>query len=182
MEQQRTQLWQAITSRLPEEYAELSDEQRSWIEERLTRIEELQQQLDELFSAADGAAICRHCQGQCCRNGYNHLTLANLLNYYRYHHTSPPVDFSATCPYLGECGCVLPVASRPYNCITFICDSIEAALNEQQRERFYALDSELRSLYLEFARRYPSAAMTGVLIQEQRRPGQNLFEKQESCR
>ena len=37
--------------------------------------------------------------------------------------------------------CLLPVAQRPFNCITFICEAVENRLSEEQTEEFYAIET-----------------------------------------
>jgi hypothetical protein len=167
--------WQTIVAMVGAEYALLPAVEKRWICTRLEQIEALQRQLDQLFSAADGETVCRCCRGDCCAHGHNHLTLANLLSFICREEQPPRADFSRTCPFLDSSGCVLAVESRPYNCITFICDKIEAALAPQDRARFYDCDQSLRNLYRDFAARYPGAAMTGVLIADQRLAGRSFF-------
>jgi hypothetical protein len=168
-------LWKDIVSRVMNEYHCLTPRELTWINTRLDQIEALQLELNQLFCHAEGAAICHQCQGDCCAKGHNHVTLANLLSFIRRGDLPPEADFTSTCPFLSGEGCRLSVTSRPYNCITFICDRIEDALPQDKKNHFYALDTELRSLYLEFSQRYRGAAMTGVLIFEQRRPGQSFL-------
>jgi len=175
MNKQRSQLWKSVVSRLMDEYKTLSMSELEWIDRRLNRIDIVQRELDQLFRTAEGESICHRCQGDCCAKGHNHMTLANLLSFARHDVFPPDADFDRTCPFLSSSGCELSVISRPYNCITFICDSIEQAFGEEDKQRFYDLDRELRSLYLEFSQRYQGGAMTGLLIQEDRCPGQPLL-------
>ncbi len=180
MTENRTGLWTDIASRLMSEYRHLSRKERLWIDDQLDRIELIQAELDRLFSLVEGERHCRYCRGDCCTNGHNHMTLVNLLSFARHGTPLPAADFSCACPFLDPQGCKLPVSGRPYNCITFICDRIEDALAPDQQQQFYALDQQLRELYLSVCRRYRGAAMTGLMIQEQRRPGQSFLEVDEN--
>ena len=171
----RSQLWQEILLRVVTDYHLLPVSEKQWIATRLDQIALLQRQLQELFTAGDGDNACRLCQGDCCAKGHNHMTLANLLSYIHQELSLPPADFSRTCPFLCEQGCLLAIESRPYNCITFICDTIEDALTDQDKQQFYDLDQQLRELYQEFSRRYLGAAMTGLLLQTPRLAGQSFF-------
>ena len=175
MEADRSRRWNALITRIAEEYRVLPASERQWIDPRLERIARLQQQLQDFFRHADGDRHCRICQGDCCAKGHNHMTLPNLLGYLSRGELPPPADFSGTCPFLGLRGCLLDVERRPYNCVTFICDTIENALSPQDIERFYSLDQQLRTIYLDFAARYRGAAMTGLLLQEQRLAGKPFF-------
>lgn len=174
----RTLVWQQVIERVSVEYRSLPQSEKEWIGERLDRIEQLQAELDRLFQVAEGERICCLCQGDCCAKGHNHMTLVNLLSLVRQGVDVPVADFSRTCPFLGDRGCVLAVAARPYNCITFICDSIEDALDTEQRRRFYEIDRQLRALYQEFVQRYRAAAMTGLLIWAQRYPDTPVFQSE----
>lgn len=171
MDTKKETRWQDIVARVVAEYALLPVAEKRWIRKQLKQIEALQRQLDQLFSAADGEAVCRYCRGDCCAHGHNHLTLANLLSFVCREQPLPRADFSHTCPFLGSSGCRLAVESRPYNCVTFICDKIEATLTSSEKTDFYCCERRLRTLYGEFAARYPGAAMTGLLIADQRLAG-----------
>jgi len=175
MDKTRTSRWSQIVARVAAEYRTLPDSEKDWIGVRLDRIEELQRQLQQLFDGADGVQSCRDCAGECCSKGHNHMTLVNLLGFIRDDRVPPTPDFSQTCPFLGASGCLLAVAQRPYNCISFVCDRIETELSAAELERFYTLEAQLRALYLEFAQRYLGAAMTGLLLQEQRLDGRSFF-------
>lgn len=175
MIEKNSRLWNNIVSSVMNEYHDLAPAELTWINARLDQIEALQLELNQVFCHAEGESICHQCQGDCCLKGHNHMTLVNLLSFIRRGVLPPDADFTSTCPFLGGEGCRLSVNSRPYNCISFICDRIEVALPQDKKAHFYALDSALRSLYLEFTQRYRGAAMTGLLIFEQRRAGQSFL-------
>ncbi|MCW9049519.1 MAG: hypothetical protein OQK50_04215 [Deltaproteobacteria bacterium] len=103
------------------------------------------------------------------------MTLVNLIGFAQRKILPPQPDFARTCPFLGDRGYLLPVEGRPYNCVTFICDTIEAVLPDVDKDRFYELDSLLRKLYQGFPMRYLGAEMTGLLLQEQRLSGRAFF-------
>ncbi|NOY14485.1 MAG: hypothetical protein GXP51_12750 [Deltaproteobacteria bacterium] len=73
--------------------------------------------------------------------------------------------------FLGDQGCLLPVIRRPYSCISFVCDIVESSLTAVQVSEFYALEQQLRRLYLEFAERYTGGGMSGLLLPEERLAG-----------
>lgn len=175
MEKIRCQRWREILHRVAAEYCQLPAPEKKWIAVRLDKIALLQRQLDHLFNAGNGATACRLCQENCCDKGHNHMTLVNLLSYIQQNILPPSADFTKTCPFLSDQGCLLVVESRPYNCISFICDTIEDVLNDEERRHFYALDQQLRQLYQEFSGRYLGAAMTGLLLQEPRLSERSFF-------
>ncbi len=176
MQQERDHRWRAIVRQVADEYRALPESEKSWIDERLQRIAALQRELDRLFAHAGGAQACSSCSGECCAKGHNHMTLANLLAFLQHGELPPPADFSRTCPFLGEMGCLLQVEMRPYNCISFVCDIIESSLTLAEVDHFYQQEKLLRALYQEFAERYLGGGMTGLLLQSQRLNGRNFLE------
>lgn len=176
--------WPAFLQRIKGEVATLSTLERAWIKERLEVIEATQLALDDLFRKAGGLETCAVCDGSCCGCGRHHVTLTNLLAYLLADEEPPTPDFSCTCPYLGDRGCLLPVARRPYNCITFFCETLDDRLSIVDREHLMTLDQQLRSEYLSIAERYPAASLRGLLIAAQqsgksqllRQAGQDVVE------
>lgn len=156
--------WPTLLQRLRSEVADLSEVEREWLKARLAVIADIQTALDELFRAAGGVDACTGCDGACCGCGRHHVTLTNVLAYLVAGEDPPAPDFSRSCPYLGDTGCRLPVARRPYNCITFFCEMLDSRLEGVGRERLHALDSQLRKEYLRVAERYPAASLRGLWI------------------
>jgi hypothetical protein len=161
------QLWRSILAGLSGEVALLPQAERRWMTARLARIGRLQKRLHHLFVVANGPELCRLCQGGCCGCGRNHMTLVNLLPFLLADEAPPAADFHRTCPYAGDQGCLLEPSRRPFNCVIFLCDQVEAALAEDQRHLFSALEARLRFLYLEFDRRYAGASLRGIFIRSQ---------------
>ncbi len=156
--------WPAILQRIKSEAEALSASERRWLTERLAIIESTQVAIDELFCQAGGIESCTDCDGTCCGCGRHHITMTNLLAYLLQGEEPPAPDFDRTCPYLGELGCRLPVARRPYNCITFFCETLDDRLASVDREQLRTLDSQLRNEYLRVAERYPVASLRGLWI------------------
>ncbi len=156
--------WPDVLQRINHELTTLSKPERDWLKERLAVIEGIQLALDELFCKAGGVDACTGCDGACCDCGRHHITLTNLLAYLLNGEEPPAPDFSCVCPYLGEQGCRLPVARRPYNCITFFCETLDNRLDSADREQLRTLDSQLRSEYQSVSERYPTASLRGLWI------------------
>lgn len=171
MHHNRQQLWEEIVSQVEIQYQALEQEEKAWLQPKLRDIADLQLQLNNLFMAAAGEQHCAHCAGDCCSAGHNHMTMVNLLQYLSRHEHPPLPDFDRRCPFLGDQGCLLSVAHRPYNCISFICDTIESTLGDEQIKYFYRIEARLRQLYFSVARRYRGAAMTGLFLQYDRLRG-----------
>jgi len=156
--------WPVILQRIKCEVATLSNLERDWLKERLAVIELTQLALDELFCKVGGVESCAVCDGTCCGCGRHHINLTNLLAYLLNGEEPPAPDFSGTCPYLGDRGCSLPVARRPYNCITFFCETLDDRLDSFDRGRLHMLDQQLRAEYQRVAERYPAATLRGLWI------------------
>lgn len=98
------------------------------------------------------------------------MTLANVLSGLL-DRALPVADFSQTCPFLTDQGCALAVESRPFNCVTFICDTIEECLSSEDQQQFYTLERQLREHYTAFDQRYIGSSLQGLLIRSQSMPG-----------
>lgn len=175
--EQRQQLWSQLVTQVNAELADLPADERTWLETQLQLIADLQRQLHALFETANGAEICRDCRGECCGHGSFHFTLVNLLGYLVSGEPLLKPDFHAGCPYLGSAGCQIPVALRPFNCVTFICATIEQRLPAAQQEQFYALERQLRQAYLAFDSRYRGSSLRGLLQSGARLGGKGMLQR-----
>jgi hypothetical protein len=171
------QLWESGLAALRSDWACLADEEKSWIVTRLDAVERLQQGLHRLFVEGEGEEHCRKCGGLCCGHGKHHVTLVNLLFFISRNSDPPSPDFSATCPMLAAEGCRLSPGTRPFNCVTFACDSIEENMSSDVRAAFYAAERSLRHLYDEFAQRYAGAGMRGFLLARARLDGGSSLQR-----
>lgn len=162
------QLWRQTLAAVGGELAALPLAERAWLEQHLAALGRLQERLHALFLAAGGPTLCRACDGACCGCGRNHLTLGNLLALLLRGLEPPVPDWAAPCPWLGPAGCLLTTAQRPFNCVSFLCEVVEARLGPTGRASFYALERELRSGYDELARRYAGAGRQGLLLRAER--------------
>jgi hypothetical protein len=169
--QQDALSWDAVLVQCRFELNRLSAAERAWLKARLAAIEACQTELDRLFRLAEGPAVCTSCQERCCGCGRHHFTLTNLLGYLLQGLDPPRPDYSRTCPFLGPGGCRLAVALRPFNCITFICEAVEAGLNVADQAKFSKIEKQLRNEYEAVAGHYAGASMRGLLIAAERRNG-----------
>lgn len=157
-------LWATTLVRVRNELAKLPLADRAWLAAQVSRIGELQVELDRLFRGADGPASCAACLGGCCGGARHHVTLTNLLGYLLAGEEPPAPDFSLICPQLGEDGCRLPAEHRPFNCIIFLCERIDGSLTDAQRTAFSGIEDELRTAYHAVAERCPGASLRGLLL------------------
>ncbi|MCK4536441.1 MAG: hypothetical protein KAT93_05470, partial [Desulfuromonadales bacterium] len=128
------------------------------------------------FRLADGPAACASCSGSCCDCGRHHFTLTNLLGALVQGLEPPSPDYNRPCPFLGRNGCLLEIATRPFNCVTFICETVEAGLSPSGKKRFYELEKLLRNEYEAVAERYAAASLRGLLIALERMNGFPLLQ------
>lgn len=106
----------------------------------------LKEQLADLGERADAAALCRACRGACCENGKYRMNVFDALALRLADRPMPRPDFDQRplCPYGSAGGCHLSAAFRPADCVTFVCNSIDARLDRQTRELMEAVEEQLR--------------------------------------
>jgi len=163
-----TALWASTLARVRRELVELSAEERDWLAMQIARIGELQTELDRLLHTLDGPAVCADCLGECCSLARHHATLTNLLSYLLADEEPPVPDYTRTCPYLGSQGCRMPVARRPFTCVIFLCEALDARLTEPLRSAYERAERDLRRTYEAVAARCPGASLRGLLISARR--------------
>jgi hypothetical protein len=168
-------LWQQTLAGVRLELARLPAAERAWIGLQVARIADLQERLHALFTAAEGESLCRDCDGACCGCGRNHLTLGNLAAILLAGDEPPTPDFTGSCPWLGPRGCRLEPARRPFNCVTFICETIEDRIEKAELDAFYALEKALRCIYRDLAGRYAGAGLQGLLLRAEGLDGRGFF-------
>jgi len=122
-------------------------------------------------AAATAAAndVCAECRGLCCRFGKHHFTVVDLLVYLSAGRElfSPSFD-NPVCPYHSGSGCLMEPSLRPFNCIIFICEQLETALEERARADLAGIEARLRRIYGEFDRLLGNRFANGLLITFQR--------------
>jgi len=157
-------LWAATLGRARGELAYLPATERNWFAVQVARVGRLQEELYLLFVAIGGPELCTACLGGCCGGAKHHATLTNLLGYLLNGEEPPWPDFSRTCPFLGHCGCRLAAARRPFNCIIFLCETLDGRLTGEQRQLFVQTERQLRAVYEAVAARCPGASLSGLLL------------------
>jgi len=128
-------------------------------------LRELKRAMQALVARVDASAHCAGCGGACCVAGKYHFTRADLLVYLAFKEPLfEPLFANGLCPYLGQAGCLIPVAFRPFNCITFNCERIEDLLSELELADFYRMERELRRCYDQIRSLFPEQTMYGALL------------------
>ena len=169
--------WERTLARCLVELNGLPQSEIAWLKGRLGLIIRLQEELDRLFRTANGPACCASCPERCCGCGRHHFTLTNLLGFLLQGTTPPRPDYSRTCPFAGEAGCDLEVAFRPYNCVSFVCEQVEAGMDDDARSDFSRIEKQLRGAYQALADRYPAASLQGLLIAMERTVDRPLLQR-----
>ena len=151
------------------EYAALSPLLRARLRECAAAVKSRKKSLHSIAAAVGGGDICAECRGECCAHGKNHVTVVDILV-----HLSDdrqlftPCFERELCPYLGETGCLMEPEYRPYNCITFTCERVEGLLEPAERERFYAVERDLRALCEGVEQLFDNRFRYGLLMNSER--------------
>ncbi len=173
---ERNKLWNSLINQLQRELNCIDVDELQWLQQRISLVKKLQQDIHTLFLEAGGSEICRTCSGSCCGDGHNHMTLLNVAAALLARQL-PQADFSKTCPFLTCEGCRLDVTLRPFNCITFVCEQVETRMSAAQVAEFYRLEKMLRTHYTDVDQRYTGSSMRGLLIGAQWLNGCPMLER-----
>jgi hypothetical protein len=159
--------WQAGMTRVTEVYRALPEATLAKLQELSEVLKGLKCAMQELVARVDAAVHCAGCGGACCVAGKYHFTRADLLVYLACGaELFEPLFGNGLCPYLGQQGCLIPAAYRPFNCITFNCELIEDRLSEEEIASFYRMERELKGCYAEIRSLFPEDTMYGALLAE----------------
>jgi hypothetical protein len=140
--------WNLGVAAVRGKYATLSPAIHARLKKCAVAIKSRKKALHQIGAGVSAAEICAQCRGECCKSGKNHVTAVDLLVYLSDgRNIFTPCFEHDICPYLGENSCFMGPEYRPYNCVTFICERIEELLDPPEKERFYAVERELRVLY-----------------------------------
>jgi hypothetical protein len=156
--------WNLGVAAVREKYATLSPPIHARLKKCAAAIKTRKKALHEISAGVSSDEICAQCRGECCKSGKNHVTSIDLLVYLNDGKELFTPSFNQViCPYLGEHSCFMGPEYRPYNCVTFICERIEELLDPSEKERFYAVESELRALYRDMEQLFDKNIRNGVL-------------------
>lgn len=163
------QLWSAAVVCVKTEYEAIPYALKQQLSRLSAEIITLKSRSQELVSSANAESACSDCKGICCRFGKHHFTAVDLLVYLSSAGDlfDPSFD-NPLCPYHGGSGCLMTPGLRPFNCIIFICEQIEALLPGSVKEELVEIEKELRRIYGEFDRIFGNRFANGLLITYQR--------------
>jgi hypothetical protein len=159
------ELWDRAVAVARVEYENLPDP----LKERVVGIgDAIRQAKREMYALAGGSAIvetCSDCGGLCCEKGKYHFSVIDLLMYLSTGKELFSPSFRDTpCPFLGEAGCLMEPAYRPFTCITFHCERLEVLLAPADLERICHLERCLRVLCRELESLFGRRLMQGLLL------------------
>lgn len=159
------EMWDGAVAVVRGEYEALTGP----VTERLrTALRSVRRQKEEICSipAGEGASLtCFDCGGRCCDRGKYHFSAIDLLALLDTGSALFQPSFgSASCPYLGQAGCLMEPQFRPFTCVTFHCERLEALLVDAELERLYLLERNLRAGYGEIEGIFGRRLTQGLLL------------------
>lgn len=169
------ELWAAAARAVTAEYGSLPAALKLEITAILTATAALKVKAAALV---DAGALCEACQGLCCRFGKHHFSVVDLLGFLVAQRELFAPDFNnPVCPYHTGAGCMMEPALRPFTCTIFICEQVEARLDDTVRPELAAIEQELRSLGTKLEQLLGNRFENGLLITYERSlvSGSTLF-------
>lgn len=156
--------WGIAIDRATSEFCGLEPSVRVRADDIVREIMVLKADMASLFDGLNSGEVCHLCRGECCQTGCFHFTAVDLLAYLATGRELfvPRFDTGA-CPYLGDAGCLMEASYRPYNCVTFVCDRIDAGMDPDLRNRFAGLSSALMERYREMEELFANRFVSGIL-------------------
>jgi hypothetical protein len=159
------EIWNEAVAVVRDCYLLLPAYQKILVSDVIRSIKKCKEDLYRVTAGIGSAEICLDCGGECCRTGKYHFTGIDLLAYLAdAQELFDPMFGQQACPYLGTGGCMMPPENRPYNCVIFNCDMVEALSGQAERERMAELERELRTLYHRFGECFGPELTKGLLM------------------
>lgn len=169
------ELWSEAVGRVQSEYQALPAPVKQTLYELASEIRELKDAHQKLVSRNSPDRVCERCNGICCRYGKHHFTAVELIAYLvSGRELFTPSFENPVCPYIGDSGCMMEPALRPFNCIIFICEDLDSRLDEASRAELSAIEAKLRQLYLRIDQLLGNRFANGLLISFQRALDSNI--------
>jgi len=163
------QIWSAAVERVKTDYHALPQALKLKLAELSAEIMTLKARHQASVATAAADAVCAECQGLCCRFGKHHFTVVELIVYLSAGRElfTPSFD-NPVCPYHSGAGCLMEPSLRPFNCVIFICEQLETALEVRVNAELSAIESRLRGIYKEFDQLLGNRFANGLLLTFQR--------------
>ncbi len=159
-----SELWYLAVAEIRQEVESLDPIQFVRVKAGAAAIAAAKRALFAVAEKVDSAAVCAACKGECCLAGKYHVTLLDIITMLADDQKLPEPDFGAGhCPYLGEQGCLMPAAYRPYNCLIFHCERVEGLLEPLALQELFDRERDLRNLYQQFEVLYGRRLWVGLM-------------------
>jgi hypothetical protein len=160
----KDETWDIAVNLEAREFRELDSVLLTKVDEIIREVLSVKIEITSIFDELNGGEICRQCLGECCQTGCYHFTAVDLLAYLvTGRELFVPRFDNGACPYLGDAGCLMEPCYRPYNCVTFVCEGIDAGMNSAARGRFAELSMGLIGLYQKLERLFANRFVYGIL-------------------
>lgn len=159
------EIWNEAVAAVRARYVHLPARQNDLVSELIRSVKKCKGDLCRASAGIGSAEICLACRGECCRTGKYHFTGIDLLAYLAdAQDLFDPLFGQQACPYLGAGGCMMSPENRPFNCVIFNCDRVEAFFGHTERVRTAELERELRVLYQRFGECFGPDVTKGLLM------------------
>lgn len=162
-------LWSEAVGRVRSEFLALPLPAKEMLSGLTAEISSLKEEHQKLVARFSADSPCERCNGICCRYGKHHFTAVDLIVYLvSGRELITPCFDNPVCPYIGDSGCLMEPALRPFNCIIFICEDLDVRLDEASRTELMAIEKRLRQLYQQIDQLLGNRFANGLLITFQR--------------
>lgn len=159
------EMWDNAVAVVRTEYEALPDPVRTKLLSISGIIQREKTEISSIPEKKSAARACFSCGGRCCEKGKYHFTAIDLLVFLvTGRELFNPSFGEPSCPYLGEGGCLMEPSYRPFTCITFHCERLEALLSSAKVERLYEVERSLRIHYSNIEELFGNRLMQGLLL------------------
>ena len=156
--------WDLAVAAVAEEFSLLPAVRTSLVAEMAGEVKACKAEMHAVIARPGAGSVCAACGGECCRTGKYHFTVVDLLVYLSEGKALFLPRFEqALCPFLGDNGCLMTPPYRPFTCVTFNCDRVEALLGLSEKARLTCLEQEIRRCYGRFEELFRNRFMGGLL-------------------
>jgi hypothetical protein len=159
------ELWDGAVKAARVEFASFSSERKAEVLALALAIQREKRAIAAFGEKISAAVLCAACGGRCCEKGKYHFTALDLLVFFVTGTELFVPSFAGLgCPFLRQGACLMEPAFRPFICVTFHCEVLEARLEPPDLARVYELESLLRNHYERMERLFGKRLGRGLLL------------------
>lgn len=142
------EMWDGAVAVVRGEYQALSGPFKDRLRSIIRKIQLEKSEIYAIPAERGASRVCSGCGGRCCHGGKYHFSAIDLLVFLDTgKELFLPAFGETSCPYLGQGGCLMEPPYRPFACVSFHCERLEALLSMAEVERLYELERKLRGNY-----------------------------------